>query len=78
MTVKVGSGEIVPEMTDIVLRIVCSLEAVIDIVLEIRLVLVVGVDMVGVWGDSVEGAVGLGLNGGGIGVMVSACGWTNL
>ena len=70
MTWKDNSGRIVPEMSDIVLRIVCSLEAVIDIVLEIGLVLVVGVDMVGVWGDGVEGAVELGLNDGGIGVIV--------
>ena len=70
MTVKVGSGEIVPEMTDIVLGIVCSLKTVTDIVLEIGLVLVVDVDMVGVWGDCVKGAVELGLNDGGIGVIV--------
>ena len=78
MTVNVGSGEIVLRMADILLEIVRSLEAVTDIVLEIGLVLVVDVVVGGVWMDNVERTVELGLNGGGIGVIVDVCGWTNL
>ena len=74
ITMNVGSGEIVLGMADILLEIVRLLEAVTDIVLEIGLVLVVDVVVGGVWMDNVEGAMELGLNGGGIGVMVSACG----
>ena len=78
ITMNVGSGEVGLGMTDILLEIVRSLVVVTDIVLEIGLVLVVDVGVGGVWMDNVEGAVELGLNGGGIGVIVNACGWTNL